>query len=176
MLRQLLDIVNTDPDDETRIKAVYAVSCNVRENQAGLRQFLQHKGVQSVLAAMQRPLDKLRTKCAFLLSCLSGLHVQVRDILLENEALPVLIALISESRRPSHEHLLSLLVGLVTDCPRAVEQCTEPRYNLKLILAEHLRQIQGEDAHQEEQAYCQLLLNTIFNGRHDQQESNNTDR
>lgn len=99
--------------------------------------------------------------------------MEVRDILLNNEAIPILIGLISEPRRPSHEHLLSLLVGLVTDCPRAIEQCRELRYNLKTVLQEHQRQIEGEDAHQEEQAYCQLLLTTLFN---DKQNTADTDR
>lgn len=145
MLKQLLDIVDRDSDNEARTKAVYAVSCNVRENEEGLEQFLGYGGVSSVLRAMQRDLDKLRTKCAFLLACLAGLHAKVRAALVKAEAVPLLVGLISEERKPSHEHLLSLLVGLVTDCPEATAQCTDPRYNFRHVLSQHLAQIAGKN-------------------------------
>lgn len=145
LLKQLLDIVNRDPDDNARIKAVYAVSCNVRENSEGLQQFMEFGGLQSVLRALQRPSDRLRTKCAFLLSCLAGLNTDVRDALVKNDAIPLLISLIATERQPSHEHLLSLLVALITDFPQAISQCSDPKYNLASILRNNLQQISNKD-------------------------------
>lgn len=145
LLKPLLDILNKDPDNNARLKAVYAISCNVRENADGLKQFLELEGLQSVLKALQSDSDRLRTKCAFLLSCLAGLHAEVRNALLEHDAVPFLISLIAAERQPSHEHLLSLFVGLITDCPKAIAQCCDPKYNLATILKSYLQQISNKD-------------------------------
>lgn len=152
LLKQLLEIVDKDPDDNARIKAVYAISCNVRENSEGLTQFLQFGGLKSVLQSLQRNSDRLRTKCAFLLSCVAGLNTNVRDMLVANNAIPLLISLIATERQPSHEHLLSLFVALITDYPQAIAQCCDPKFNLASILKNHLNQISKKEE-------CQVSYN-----------------
>lgn len=145
ILKKLLEIVDRDPDDHARLKAVYAISCNIRENIEGLHQFMELGGLYSVLNALQRNSDRLRTKCAFLLSCLAGLHTNVRDALVDNGAIPLLISLLATERQPSHEHLLSLLISLITDFPQAIVQCTNPKYGLESILKNLLQQISNKE-------------------------------
>lgn len=58
---------------------------------------------------------------------------------------PTLINLISTERSPSHEHMLSLLVCLVEENARAVNECRSPQYNLKDFLHRYIFNIRQKE-------------------------------
>ncbi|KAG2455607.1 HPBP1 protein, partial [Polypterus senegalus] len=77
-LPNLLELVDKDLNDSVRIKALYAVSCLVREEESAFQEFLQLDGFSVLLRGMQSGLDKLRTKSAFLLHNLLISHPEHR--------------------------------------------------------------------------------------------------
>ncbi|XP_076244379.1 hsp70-binding protein 1 isoform X2 [Calliopsis andreniformis] len=66
----LLNMIDTDPAEAARIKALYAVSCIVREHPISLRYMDINDGYSVLLRAMQSSVTKLQIKSAFLLSSL----------------------------------------------------------------------------------------------------------
>lgn len=118
---------------------------NVREFPEGLAVFMKNDGLNIVHRALQRPIDKLRTKAAFLLSCLlSADDVQLRTKLVAMDTVPLLISLISQERLSSHEHLLMLLGTLVMNDTAAAAQCSDPRYNFQNVVRQHLQLVHGK--------------------------------
>ncbi|KTF82658.1 hypothetical protein cypCar_00047150 [Cyprinus carpio] len=73
-LLTLLQLTDHDANSTVRVKALYAVSCLVREQEAGLRDFLSHDGFSVLMRGMQSDNEKLRTKSAFLLLNLLTSH------------------------------------------------------------------------------------------------------
>ncbi|XP_045148783.1 hsp70-binding protein 1 isoform X3 [Echinops telfairi] len=66
-LRKLLRLLDRDACDTVRVKALFAISCLVREQEAGLLQFLRLDGFSVLMRAMQQQVQKLKVKSAFLL-------------------------------------------------------------------------------------------------------------
>nr|XP_058136820.1 hsp70-binding protein 1 isoform X2 [Dasypus novemcinctus]XP_058136822.1 hsp70-binding protein 1 isoform X2 [Dasypus novemcinctus] len=66
-LRKLLRLLDRDTCDTVRVKALFAISCLVREQEAGLLQFLRLDGFSVLMRAMQQQVQKLKVKSAFLL-------------------------------------------------------------------------------------------------------------
>uniref|UniRef100_A0A8C1SS68 HSPA (heat shock 70kDa) binding protein, cytoplasmic cochaperone 1 n=1 Tax=Cyprinus carpio TaxID=7962 RepID=A0A8C1SS68_CYPCA len=73
-LLTLLQLTDHDADSTVRVKALYAVPSLVREQEAGLRDFLSHDGFSVLMRGMQSDSEKLRTKSAFLLLNLLTSH------------------------------------------------------------------------------------------------------
>ncbi|XP_005413402.2 PREDICTED: hsp70-binding protein 1 isoform X3 [Chinchilla lanigera] len=71
-LRKLLRLLDRDACDTVRVKALFAISCLVREQEAGLLQFLRLDGFSVLMRAMQQQVQKLKVKSAFLLQNLLG--------------------------------------------------------------------------------------------------------
>ncbi|KAF2882282.1 hypothetical protein ILUMI_23902 [Ignelater luminosus] len=158
----LLKILATDNNNSVCIKALYATSCIVRQNTEGFHQLLQHEGLTILLKILQKEDDKLKIKTAFLLSSLCGSQPDLKSRLVFLEYIPVLLSLLSQERKPSHEHILSLLVMLVEDNYGAINECRNPKYNLKQTLTDYLESIANKVECQEEEAYCQQLLRILF--------------
>ncbi|CAG02713.1 unnamed protein product [Tetraodon nigroviridis] len=73
-LPKLLQLTDADPHPTVRVKALYALSCLVREQDAGIQAFLSHDGFSVLMRGMQSEHEKLRTKSAFLLLNLLTSH------------------------------------------------------------------------------------------------------
>nr|KAF6406926.1 HSPA (Hsp70) binding protein 1 [Molossus molossus] len=82
-LRKLLRLLDRDPCDSVRVKALFAISCLVREQEAGLLQFLRLDGFSVLMRAMQQQVQKLKVKSAFLLQNLLVGHPEHKDLLLQ---------------------------------------------------------------------------------------------
>ncbi|KAM3597278.1 uncharacterized protein V6R79_002455 [Siganus canaliculatus] len=77
-LPKLLQLVDSDPHPTVKVKALYAVSCLIREQEAGLQAFLCHDGFSVLMRGMQSDNEKLRIKSAFLLLNLLTSHPEQR--------------------------------------------------------------------------------------------------
>lgn len=129
----------------------------------GFHQIIHYGGLNTLLKALEKNEDKLRTKITFLLYAMCRMKPDLESkrkvyciVLLLKVSLvisgrlvflnyvPVLINLLSQERMPSHEHVLSLLVSLVEDNRAAVNECRDTKYALRDVLEKYLRQVEGK--------------------------------
>lgn len=176
LLPTLLKMVDQSPNESTRVKSLYAISCIIRDNSMALHKFSQHDGFSVLLRAMQSEIEKLKTKSSFLLTSLCSQNPQIIDTLCSMGFVEQLAALVVQQQHPgfnsgvsnsggrSLEHLLSALLTLIKDHDGAQSECRRPELGLRQSLEYHLRSIAGKDEFREEADYCHDLLKVIFSG------------
>ena len=71
-----------------------------------------------------------------------------------------LVVLLQQANEPFHEHVLSVLVNFVQECPKAVEECRRPEFNLDALLREKVAQYKKEDPDMHEVRIGWQLLGT----------------
>ncbi|XP_072530605.1 hsp70-binding protein 1 isoform X2 [Salminus brasiliensis] len=108
-LKTLLQLTDHDAHPTVRVKALYAVSCLVREQEAGLREFLSHDGFSVLMRGMQAESEKLRTKSAFLLLNLLTSHPEHKDTVLCMGMVQQLVAVLRSPHSSVHEHVVGVL-------------------------------------------------------------------
>ncbi|KAI1884710.1 hypothetical protein AGOR_G00229220 [Albula goreensis] len=145
-LSRLLHLTDTDPQPTVRVKALYAVSCLVREQEAGLRAFLSLDGFSVLMRGMQSDIEKLRTKSAFLLVNLLTAHPEHRDTVLAMGMVQQLVSVLHSPHSPFHEHVLGALC------------CLE-------LLNQKTNELKGKVECQEELEFCERLLKACFQGQ-----------
>jgi len=163
VLVKLLDSSN----GPVRVKSLYAVSCLIRNNEAAQEVFVNKlDGFSALMRLMQddSPGDenlKLRTKTSFLLSCLVGKSEGFKTILLNMGFVEQLVGLLHYPHDLSHEHVLSTLLGFLSDCPPALEVASGQRLGFKELLQDRLALVKNKPEFLEEEQYCHNLLNLI---------------
>uniref|UniRef100_A0A8C9RJ48 Hsp70-binding protein 1 n=2 Tax=Scleropages formosus TaxID=113540 RepID=A0A8C9RJ48_SCLFO len=164
-LLRLLRLTDTDEHPTVRVKALYAVSCLVREQEAGLRAFLSHDGFSVLMRGMQSDNEKLRTKSAFLLLNLLTAYPEHRDTVLSMGMVQQLVSVLRSPHSPFHEHVLGALCCLVDECPRGVRDCREPALGLGELLKHRAEELEGRPESQEELEFCERLRAACFQGQ-----------
>ncbi|KAK5638136.1 hypothetical protein RI129_012431 [Pyrocoelia pectoralis] len=162
LIPTLLKILATDSNNAVCVKALYAISCIIRQYTEGFHQFVQYEGLSVLFKTLQKNNDKLTTKTTFLLSSLCGSQPDLMSRLVFLEYVPLLISLLVSERKPSHEHILSLLLLLASENHSAMMSCKDPKHNLQGILANYLKIISNKEECQEEESYCQQLMKLLF--------------
>ncbi|EHB13461.1 Hsp70-binding protein 1 [Heterocephalus glaber] len=160
-LRKLLRLLDRDPCDTVRVKALFAISCLVREQEAGLLQFLRLDGFSVLMRAMQQQVQKLKVKSAKKKNLLVG-HPEHKGTLCSMGMVQQLVALVQTEHSPFHEHVLGALCSLVTDFPQGVRECREPELGLEELLRHRCQLLQQREEYQEELEFCEKLLQTCF--------------
>ncbi|XP_076278293.1 hsp70-binding protein 1 [Lasioglossum baleicum] len=162
----LLNMVDSDTVDTARIKALYAVSCIVREQSLSLKHMETHDGYSVLLRAMQSPVKKLQIKSAFLLCSLCnkehtndlklmlvnmGFIEQATGLLVANELLPEI-----------RDQLLNILDALTNNnfLP-ALNECRRPELRLQSTLERYIKDLQQEE-NVDQLDICYRLLNKVF--------------
>ncbi|XP_073880911.1 hsp70-binding protein 1 isoform X4 [Macaca fascicularis] len=134
----------------------------VREQEAGLLQFLRLDGFSVLMRAMQQQVQKLKVKSAFLLQNLLVGHPEHKGTLCSMGMVQQLVALVRTEHSPFHEHVLGALCSLVTDFPQGVRECREPELGLEELLRHRCQLLQQHEEYQEELEFCEKLLQTCF--------------
>uniref|UniRef100_A0A2K5ZRF3 HSPA (Hsp70) binding protein 1 n=1 Tax=Mandrillus leucophaeus TaxID=9568 RepID=A0A2K5ZRF3_MANLE len=138
----------------------------VREQEAGLLQFLRLDGFSVLMRAMQQQVQKLKVKSAFLLQNLLVGHPEHKALppgtLCSMGMVQQLVALVRTEHSPFHEHVLGALCSLVTDFPQGVRECREPELGLEELLRHRCQLLQQHEEYQEELEFCEKLLQTCF--------------
>ncbi|CAJ1076876.1 hsp70-binding protein 1 [Xyrichtys novacula] len=172
-LPKLLQLIDSDPHPTVRVKALYAVSCLVREQDAGLQEFLSHDGFSVLMRGMQSENEKLRTKSAFLLLNLLTSHPEHKDTVVSMGMVQQLVSVLRTPHSPFHEHVLGALCCLVEDCPQGLKDCRTPALGLEELLRQRSRELQGKEESQELD-FCDRLRAACFRGQ--QSDENGMDR
>ncbi|KAM4016153.1 hsp70-binding protein 1 [Anomaloglossus baeobatrachus] len=106
---KLLKLLDLDSSETVRIKALFAISCLVREQEAGLAEFVKLDGFSVLMRAMQTDILKLKIKSAFLLQNLLISHPEYKTTLCAMGMIQQLVSLLRTEHSPFHEHVLSAL-------------------------------------------------------------------
>ncbi|TRY97292.1 hypothetical protein DNTS_020585 [Danionella cerebrum] len=173
-LLTLLQLTDNDSNSTVRVKALYAVSCLVREQEAGLFNFLSHDGFSVLMRGMQSDSEKLRMKSAFLLLNLLNSHPEHKDTVLSMGMVQQLVSVLRTPHSSVHEHVLGALCCLVEDSPRGVSDCREPSLGLEELLKQRTQELRGQEESLEEMEFCERLRAACFQTR--VQEDNAMDR
>lgn len=161
-LPKLLQLIDSDLHSTVRVKALYAVSCLVREQEEGFQAFLSHDGFSVLMRGMQAENEKLRTKSAFLLLNLLTSHPEQKDSVVSMGMVQQLVSVLRTPHSPFHEHVLGALCCLVEDCPQGLQDCRNPALGLEELLRQKARELQGKEENQEELGFCKRLKVMCF--------------
>ncbi|XP_056399879.1 hsp70-binding protein 1 [Hyla sarda] len=170
---KLLKLLDLDGSETVRIKALFAVSCLVREQEAGLAEFVKLDGFSVLMRAMQTDILKLKIKSAFLLQNLLTSHPEHKSSLCSMGMIQQLVSLLRTEHSPFHEHVLSSLCSMTTDFPQGITECRAPELAFEDLLKERCQMVQKQEEYQEELDYCERLLKICFS---DNPEDNGMDR
>ncbi|MEQ2252781.1 hypothetical protein ILYODFUR_025396 [Ilyodon furcidens] len=163
VLPKLLQLTDSDTNPSVRVKALYAVSCLVREQEAGLQAFVSHDGFSVLMRAMQSENEKVRTKSAFLLLNLLTSNPEHKETVVSMGMVQQLVSVLRTPHSPFHEHVLGALCCLVEDFPQGLEDCRNPALGLEELLKQRTKQLQGKEESQEELDFCERLRGLCFN-------------
>ncbi|XP_075461541.1 hsp70-binding protein 1 isoform X6 [Ascaphus truei] len=161
-IKKLLQLLDLDCSDVVRVKALFAISCLVREQEAGLVEFLKEDGFSVLMRAMQSDVLKLKVKSAFLLQNLLLSHPEHKGTLCSMGMVHQLVSLLRTEHSPFHEHVLGALCSLVADFPQGVAECRNPDLAFEEFLKGRCQLVQKQEEFQEELEYCERLLRTCF--------------
>ena len=67
-LEKLQSLLDNDLDQNVRVKALFAISCIIREYRPALDRFILNDGVSSLKHAVESRIVRLKIKAAFLIS------------------------------------------------------------------------------------------------------------
>ncbi|XP_069494318.1 hsp70-binding protein 1 [Ambystoma mexicanum] len=166
---KLLRLLDKDSSEAVRTKALFAISCIVREQEAGLLEFLKLDGFSVLMRAMQSDVMKLKVKSAFLLQNLLFSHPEHKGALCSMGMVQQLVALLRTEHGPFHEHMLGALCSLVMDFPQGVSECQAPELGFEELLKERQQLIETQEEFQEELEFCEQLLRVCFQSQPDDQ-------
>ncbi|KAM5132472.1 hsp70-binding protein 1 [Mantella aurantiaca] len=172
-IKILLQLLDQDSSEEVRIKAMFAISCLVREQEAGLAEFMKLDGFSVLMRAMQSDLEKLKIKSAFLLQSLLHSHPEHKGTLCSMGMVQQLVSLLRTEHSSFHEYVLSALCKMVSDFPLGVAECRAPELGFEELLKDRCRLIQKQEEFQEELEFCERLLKICFQ---DNPDDNGMDR
>lgn len=160
VLPQLLHIVDVDDDSTARVKAMYAVSCLIRDYPEGEKEFMKANGFSYLMRAMQSGVEKLMIKSTFLLSRLIQENDSYKAELLSMGYVEQLYTLLSneETDNISREHCTAALLSLASSYPPALAECMKPELHLKHLLKIRLGEIKSKQELLEEASYIMELL------------------
>jgi len=161
VLSQQLD---RDEDTACRVKALYAISCIVRDFKPGMAAFAALEGWSTVLRAIQSDSPKLRTKGCFFLASVASIDPSLVEELSGMGLVLQLGAILQgEDVELTHEHVLHALLTLVKQSEIARRDAASPHLNLEQILRSRREEWAGRGEYQESLDHCTNLLNICFN-------------
>ncbi|XP_075694965.1 hsp70-binding protein 1 [Rhinoderma darwinii] len=161
-VNKLLKLLDLDSSETVRIKALFAISCLVREQEAGLAEFVKLDGFSVLMRSMQTDILKLKIKSVFLLQNLLISHPEYKSTLCSMGMIQQLVSLLRTEHSPFHEHVLSALCSMATDFPQGVAECRAPELAFEELLKERCQVVQKQEEYQEELDYCEHLLKICF--------------
>ncbi|XP_002736919.1 hsp70-binding protein 1-like [Saccoglossus kowalevskii] len=161
-LSVLLEMLDSDANDTVKVKAIYAVSCMVRNCSNALDDFTKKDGFSVLIRALQSGIEKLQIKAAFMLNAIILEKETIKDDLYSMGYVQQLVGLLQTSHNASHEHIISILCNLVTGHPRCLQECQQPGLNLEQTLKLKIEDVQGKEEYLEELEYTKQLLSLCF--------------
>lgn len=152
------------------MKALYAVSCLVRDYKPALERFLELRGPEALLKGpLQRSggNSRLVVKASFLISVLSELEDSAKKAFLDIGIHRQLVVVLQElEHEQAHEQVTKALLTLLRGSPIALEECrTSKELGFEGFLEARQRLLQGEEEFLEELQHVTSILELCHQGR-----------
>jgi len=160
-LTELLD--DNSQEEKVRVKALYAISCLIRDNQKTPDYFdVKQLSILIRLLDCRTQTNKLRTKACFLLSSLASSSDQVKEALVINGLVQKFISILKEDHDSSHEYVASALRAIVSEHEEAKRIYRDPQYSLQSLLDSRIESLSGDESHQDEVSIYRDLRDICF--------------
>jgi len=166
-LEMLLDMITNDK--ECQVKAMYAISCMVRECAFAQDKFLNVNvnGPAVIMNASLNstcPNDKLRIKACFFISSLCEENLEAKKSFI-GMGLPrqILTLMQVEEHSQSHEHMARALLVLLKDNDQVKKELiTSTELKLKELLRSRLALVEGKEEFDEEKEYLKEIIKQCY--------------
>mgnify|MGYP001322759169 CR=1 FL=1 len=160
-IQLLLQQLDSDSDDQCRVKAMYAISCIARESPETLAKFGDSDGWSVVLRAVQRDSVKLVTKGCYFISASVGASSSAARQMMDMGMVTQLAGLLAQEFRPHHEQVLAALRALVNNSQEAKEQAKEAELGLERLLLQRREELRGQEEFEECVEHCEKILQLL---------------
>ena len=157
----LLAQLDHDSDEHCQVKALYAISCMVRDQPQALAKFGQIGGWSVLVKAVQRNNTKLRTKGCFLISSASQVSGQVVKEMVDMGLVMQLVHILHLPFDNSNEHVLSALLTLVKNSSQAREEARDENLGVVEVLMSRMKLLGDKEEHTESVEHCQSILQLL---------------
>lgn len=153
--------LDQDSDEHCQVKALYAISCMVRDQPLSLAKFGQIGGWSVLVKAVQRDNTKLRTKGCFLISSASLVSGQVVKEMVDMGLVLQLVHILHLPFDNSNEYVLSALLTLLKNSSQARDEARADNLGLVDILVSRLKLLDDKEEYIECIEYCKLILQLL---------------
>ncbi|XP_072047465.1 hsp70-binding protein 1-like [Amphiura filiformis] len=163
LIKRLLEVLDSSSEvDMVRIKALYALSCLCRDNDACLSNFVKHDGFSVLMRAMQSDIEKLQIKATFMLQAILISFPQHKDTLHNMGMVHQLVSLLQQEHAITHEQFILALLNLVSGHSGCISDCCQPELQFEELLKSRVEFLKDKEEFMEELEYCQKLMAICF--------------
>uniref|UniRef100_A0A0B6XZB5 Nucleotide exchange factor Fes1 domain-containing protein n=1 Tax=Arion vulgaris TaxID=1028688 RepID=A0A0B6XZB5_9EUPU len=171
LLPPMLLLLETDPNPTVMVKALYAISCLVRNNAEALQHFIAHDGLSVLVKSLRSNDDRLRVKTTFMMSSICNSNPALKDNLVAKGVIEQLVQILKdEDHDATHEHIMDALVSIISGHAAAREKCLSAELDVRSFLCQRIKFLEGKEPFQEEKEHAEKLLN-LLNTNMDEQPS-----
>jgi len=162
-LPKLIHMLENDQVEKCKVKALYAISCLIRDFPVGEHQFENNDGFSVLMRAMQTGVEKLIVKSVFLLTSLVREYDSRKDTVISMGYIDQLLGILNceSSDNITREHCSSALLHLASSYPPALSECNRPELHMRSTLISRTEVIKTMDECKEEQEYIRELLKLL---------------
>ena len=165
LVREMCRLLDKHPDETVQVKALYAISCIVRDNEVAALKFdSEADGLGVLIRTLQKDSQtpKLRLKACFLISSLCASEETIRESLFRMGLVEQLVALLHQDHNVTHEYVASALHAIAADHAGARAECRRSDLGLEKLLRARIQELRGKEEHYEEVAFYKELLKLYF--------------
>uniref|UniRef100_A0A915KSG3 Uncharacterized protein n=1 Tax=Romanomermis culicivorax TaxID=13658 RepID=A0A915KSG3_ROMCU len=143
-LNVLCELLEKDPEESVRVKALYGISSMVGQNHKVQADFVKIGGFRYLMDVCRSNSDRMKIKSLFLMSNLLCNNTEWTRLVLDMDILQTLIRLISDSTHVN-EQVLTILSILINNCPETATACTRKEYGLKSTLERRISVLRNSE-------------------------------
>ncbi|XP_018335930.1 uncharacterized protein LOC108744578 [Agrilus planipennis] len=157
----ILKLLEEEKDLKVANEALNTIAIVLRNNSQAYKTFVLQKGFEVMLGLLQKDDDKLRSKTAFNLMTICRAETGAKNQMVLSDYLPILVTLISQQPKPSHEQVLKLLVMITKNNNKAIEQLKQPKYRMQDVLLECWQAAKNLPNYEEMEEHCLDLMSIL---------------
>lgn len=163
ILSKLIHMLEYDQMDKCKVKALYAISCLIRDFPDGAKEFERNDGFSVLMRAIQTGEEKLIVKSVFLLTSLIREYDSGKDTVISMGYIEQLLGILNcdSSDNITREHCSSALLHLASSYSPALDECNRPELHTRTTLTARAEVTATMDECQEEHEHVTELLKLL---------------
>ena len=163
LMNTLLDMIENDSNEEVQIKALYAVSCIVRNSPLAEKEFLKNDGLSYIMKAIISEKEKLVTKSCFLLSNIIASNDDSLETIFSMGYVEQIATVLysHKTNDTSREFCSKILYDMSVKMPKFLDECLRPELNLITHFESRLSEIKTNDQYLDEENVIKPFLELL---------------